>query len=348
MQYPASSPIHPFPFLHPVLMRSALATLALASSAAGAATPEQLARVKLYADVTIAEDRVDQWGPWEEFEPPAAGPVPFNLALADTRELYRPLPTLQTGSSPAEPAGTACAAGSLCGYGLQALFVNGQQQGPATLQVVTLEPGGTAGGLYPVLSDSLSARLEALADGSSVTTPALDAADGSTQLYATPDVQTVAWVAVPSNDSVPTAPNLVLTTYVQGSTGSLGQLVGHVGRVTSTADMATLRTGAATASYVGQDLHLPSGQRGTVNISVDFGQGTFSYATAGGVQSYQAQGVVRGSGYVATGFTTPNTSGTLQGHFVGSAAAGTVGGASVTQNGVQASTIHATTRQVPQ
>jgi hypothetical protein len=328
------------------LLGSALLAM---EAAQAAATPEQLAAIKLYGDVSIAEDRVEQWGPWEQFEPPAAGPLGFVAAnLQLQREAYRPLPTTTGTSAPVTPPETPdviarlCTAGSLCGYGADGLISGDPRETSTLLQQITIQ-------------DGVSIRLDSLPDGASETTPLLAILQGAPNaLYGSPDLQVMALVTRSSEDDIPldgqaVAPNFLLSSYVQGGeSAGQRQVVGVVGRVTSTSDMAALRTSNRTATYVGGDLHVPTGTRGVVNMTVDFGQGTFSYATQGGLQTYQAQGVVRGSGYVATGFATAGTSGTLQGNFVGRNAAGTVGGASVTQGGVTHTTLHVTTQVVPQ
>ncbi|MCH2241189.1 MAG: hypothetical protein MK041_04495 [Aquabacterium sp.] len=329
----------------------AAALLGCWGAAQAAATAEQLGTIKLYGDVTIAQDRVDRWGPWEEFEPPAAGPLGFVAAnLQFQREPYRPLPTPEDPDPvPPEVVARLCEAGSLCGYGTQGVISGEVGSTSTTLQMITLERGSAENEDGSPPTPSLSIRLDQLPSGTTESLSMLaklEGADGT--FYGVPgDPRTSALVMLPVEDAdyvVDEVPNFFLSTYVEGN--GPRQLVGVVGRVTGTGAMTALRVEGQQASYRGWDFHQQSGQMGSVSIDVNFGSGTFTYATEGGVQSYQAQGVIRGSGYVATSFGTANTSGTLQGNFIGSNANGTVGGASVTQNGVTANTIHATRRVI--
>lgn len=336
-----------------------LAVSALACAAAqAAATPEQLARIKLYGDVTIAQDSVSVWGPWEEFEPPAAGPLARDtVSLAPTREPYRPLPA--TTISPADPSPSpdpivtlGCVAGSLCGYGVQDLFL-GEDLPPSPAEpdtglvyMVTVNPSGTAGSGHPILTDTITVTQDSWATGGSTTSAPLSHEEGP--FFEHDATETGAQIDHTSADAVPDDINAVLYSYIEGG-GPPVRLYGVVGRVTSAAGMAAVRAdfGQRTATYAGWDYHPRSGASGSVNMEVNFNAATFSYTTSGGVQNYTATGVVRGSGYQATAFTTPNTTGRLQGNFIGSRAEGTVGAASVTQNGVLANTVHVTSRETP-
>lgn len=98
--------------------RSALVCALLAVSAAGAkaeASAEELQRIKLYGLVSIAEDKLDSWGPWSAFEAPAAGEsVATPSPRVNAGETYRTLP--QT-STPSTSFGLGCLGGSICGFG---------------------------------------------------------------------------------------------------------------------------------------------------------------------------------------------------------------------------------------
>lgn len=82
-----------------------------------------LERTRLYGDVSIAQDSVNSWGVWEQFEPPAAGPNTPIVALAPRGDVYRPLGTVTTtNTTPVTPtppvAVPLCASGALCGFGV--------------------------------------------------------------------------------------------------------------------------------------------------------------------------------------------------------------------------------------
>lgn len=102
-----------------------VAVCAAACAAAGLAhaapTQADLERIRLYGDVSIAQDSVGSWGVWEQFEPPAAGPLTPTVALPSRGEIYRPLGSVTTTSTtPTTPevAVALCGSGSLCGFGL--------------------------------------------------------------------------------------------------------------------------------------------------------------------------------------------------------------------------------------
>lgn len=60
---------------------------------AGGSERAQLQAITLYNDVSIAQDSVSSWGPWVEFEAPAAGPaggLPASLGSATPPD-YRPV-----------------------------------------------------------------------------------------------------------------------------------------------------------------------------------------------------------------------------------------------------------------
>ncbi|UCV27145.1 HupA family protein [Ferribacterium limneticum] len=73
--------------------------------------------VKSYGKVTIAQDSVGQWGPWEDFVEPAAGaPAPVAMPGMSGGDQYRNNPDIIV-----IPEDKGCAAGAWCGY---AIFKN--------------------------------------------------------------------------------------------------------------------------------------------------------------------------------------------------------------------------------
>lgn len=66
--------------------------------------------MKLCGDLTIAADSVSEWGCWNQFEAPAAGPPSIALLGPLVRDSYRPVPTFSTVTE------EGCAAGAWCGY----------------------------------------------------------------------------------------------------------------------------------------------------------------------------------------------------------------------------------------
>jgi C-lobe and N-lobe beta barrels of Tf-binding protein B len=113
----------------------ALAVTALmAHGAALAAKPsqEELQRIKVYGNVTLAQDSASEWGPWEQFEPPMAGTAPVEFLHSASTELYRPLAQVDAPTDRVSP----CAAGSICGYGVfveQTRYLKLESMGSDTL-----------------------------------------------------------------------------------------------------------------------------------------------------------------------------------------------------------------------
>jgi len=67
---------------------------------ATAPAQDPYANVVLYADVTIAQDTVCDWGIWEQLEPTAAGPQTPLPLLAGAKDPYRPVGTVVTPALP--------------------------------------------------------------------------------------------------------------------------------------------------------------------------------------------------------------------------------------------------------
>jgi hypothetical protein len=168
----------------------ALSALALAVSTllghslAQAATEEELKAVKLYGNVTIAQDSSSDWGPWTAFEPPAAGRDVNVLNAFSKPELYRPL--AQATQTVPEPLGLSCAGGSICGFGAftnytfeytNDIFIGNDIANPAgygndmqdihpVIMVGTvIKPGSGQDSLPAIVPDSLSIASQPLTTG---------------------------------------------------------------------------------------------------------------------------------------------------------------------------------------
>lgn len=147
------------------------ASLLVQTSALAAASAEDLGKIKLYGDVTIAQDSTDQWGPWEQFEPPSAGPVSLSQ-LKFGSELYRPLAqsSLQAATPFVIPD---CAGGRLCGIGFftDSTEFSDEAQGLVNHAFMTVGPEKSTGssnaptGIY---GRSLTLQTTALTTGSVV------------------------------------------------------------------------------------------------------------------------------------------------------------------------------------
>lgn len=109
--------------LHPLVAACAAVFASVCATQAHAAPSQaDLERTRLYGEVSIAQDSVNSWGVWEQFEPPAAGPNTPVVSLAPRGDLYRPLGTVTTNTTPVTPtppvAAGLCASGALCGFGV--------------------------------------------------------------------------------------------------------------------------------------------------------------------------------------------------------------------------------------
>lgn len=105
---------------------AAVCAAACATLAHAAPSQADLERTRLYGDVSIAQDSVNSWGVWEQFEAPAAGPVTPIVALAPRADVYRPIGTVTPNATPTPTPPTPtppvavplCASGALCGFGV--------------------------------------------------------------------------------------------------------------------------------------------------------------------------------------------------------------------------------------
>jgi len=112
--------------LHPLVAACAPVLSAVFASVCGTqahAGPSQadLERTRLYGEVSIAQDSVNSWGVWEQFEPPAAGPNTPVVSLAPRGDLYRPIGNVDPTPTPNPNPPVAvplCASGALCGFGV--------------------------------------------------------------------------------------------------------------------------------------------------------------------------------------------------------------------------------------
>ncbi len=127
--------------LHPLVAACAAVCAAVGTTQAFAGpTQADLERTRLYGEVSIAQDSVNSWGVWEQFEPPAAGPNTPIVALAPRGDVYRPIgnvnPTPNPTPTPNPPVAVPlCASGALCGFGV---FADTQgERDPSAPLVVT-------------------------------------------------------------------------------------------------------------------------------------------------------------------------------------------------------------------
>lgn len=319
-------------------MKYALKTLSLAvatllahgHAAAATPSPEELASVKLYGNVTIAQDSVNNWGPWEQFEAPAAGPEALSLPKFST-ELFRPLPKFINQE--------------LAGYGFFAIMDSKSENASAWRPI---ELTGTAFNLPAVGSLSpLSLQLRTTApDGGTYLKPDSGKLVQTGGIYAGINAQghLTSLALIPSDvDSEKAQASLyqrqIITAYVRDKEGNITGIregsyeIGVIGYKTSLNDMSALRANNFQANYVGQSLSLAAGFQ-SMNMSVNFGNSTWhgNFDAAGGIS---ASGSVSGNSFSANNINAGESSaqGYIKGNFTGPMAAGLMGALDVTANG---------------
>lgn len=330
----------------------ALATAALCwhHASQAAATPEQLSSVTLYGNVSIQEDSTGSWGPWAEFEPPAAGSNPPVAAPRVSTDPYRPLAqTTQPGTTPPieQPVEGACVGGSICGFGafaagdpnalksltegetspeINAFRLNGSiVQGPqgegsplpqqVQLTATMLSSTGTF-----QLADSGTLDLGSYGEGGFIYSR--EAKNDRDQVIESYKIFKEYLGSTAQNNQATT---FQLATYVRGK-GQGGW--GVIGYTTPTADMSALRASNATASYRGSDHY------GTeIIMAVNFGDATWNATWNGG--SDTPGGVAMQTG------NKPGVANVLSGQ-VGFTASGTVVGSTFSSNTVGTNDARAT------
>lgn len=334
-------------------------TLAVATLVHGgafaAASQEDLKNTKLYGNVSIAEDSSSSWGPWSNFEPPAAGPASASVTPRRSVELYRPL-----AQPVVESIGLGCAGGSLCGFGAYTAYEEGGNVLAASTQslgfskqslpfAVLLNGQVTTAGEGPVpqairlFTTPLSGGVSVLMPDSGVLSLSIDANDRMYGRYmretGTEDHFEYYDVSGglrnnPMAETIQVMGGYVefgIDEYIQGSSSNMegggyrwrGQEGPAVlGFATPDADMAALRGSNATATYLGSVLGKGASP---VRIDVQFGPGTWSGSWNGGKDGYVATyNPVNGEGVSLWGQVGFTAQGTINGVNLKSTSVGTL------------------------
>ena len=335
----------------------AVATLLLQSQAQAAPTNAELNSVKLYGDVTIAQDSVSGWGPWTEFEPPAAGNPPL-ARLPGTSEFYRTLPQATT---------------NLIGFsGYYSLANSGTAivtKGPNPITVTGTPTRISSGSFLP---DSFVLQVTPSTAGEYPPPTAVplifDPSRGvhTSSLTPTPEGETLLALVSNPDSPVDAQANQVsfyqLVSYIGAQEGgSSPQVVSHVGVIgygTPAGDMAALMRGNVNATYAGHSL--TNGDAfAPMTMNVQFGQGTWNGMFNNGANTtiqidngdsttttkvavgFSVQGgVINGSSFSTNAGSTFSATdgavtGKVNGSFYGPQAAAVGGAYDVTKNGVR-------------
>lgn len=316
----------------------------LSGLAAHAATTAEMAKIKLYGNVTIAQDSVQSWGPWEQFEAPAAGNQPSVPTFgSDASNLYRPIGPVNPPVPPTPPA-----VGSIEGFATFTQFDNSSESliGSSLATVV---------GSYSLTNVNVSSdpvtTLPAFVSGSFTPHTALGTAGPlllsntgtlnlvpNSFLYSSADGQTNAIpISIEGIDSNAIQAWAFIVNYANGSNvpsavdaQDAGPIFGVVGVRTSAADMAALRSGNFVATYQGTTL----ANAFAFNMNVNFGNSTFNAKVADSNLNvtYGFSGGVNGSTVASTrvyGAGGATVAGGLAGFFTGNKAAGFIGNVNV-------------------
>ena len=330
-----------------------LKTLALALSAiavnmpvAAEPTAKQMNSIKLYGDVTIAQDSVTEWGPWTEFEPPAAGNPPLNLPPANA-VLYRTLPLL--------------ADAELLGFGTFYTVVNNGTpvSDDQAFAVVVTGTSGSPTSPGKLLPDSLTLQTNAIT-GVYPPPNTVDLAlqgDGTYRRVSNLEFDQLTLLASPDEPSDATPAPVTfyqLISYISDGNTEGNPIVqgvattGVIGRTTPITDIAALRLGNVTATYDGHSLvnQARVNQAGVapMTMTVNFGQsawtGTWnSGRDTNGAVGFSASGRIAGAQFSSapgsiTALDSNNISGSVKGAFYGAQAAAVGGIADITKNNV--------------
>jgi hypothetical protein len=323
-----------------------LSCLLVQAQASTPASPDELQRVKAYGDVSIAQDSVAHWGPWEEFAPPAAPPEAVGYPPLAAEDLYLPVPQLT-------PTEGLCTPGGICGFGAFTTLGSPDTHPYQLRASASGEPTG-----QDALPASIVVWGQTLSTGALLMpqSPALSLQGGT---YASADQRYEAYVEGGHYYFDPAA---VSAAWYQGSVSEANtdnpdspaqRIWGMAGIVTPTADMLRLPLSTPQATYIGYDsdregpyngapnvvLHVDfarqsltgvinGGKDGGLGGSVQTSPGQSSNTLARGAVGFEFSGQIRGSNFTSTQVSAPDAqriSGSVVGAFFG-AGATAVGG----------------------
>ncbi|HIV72135.1 MAG TPA: hypothetical protein H9903_14470 [Candidatus Aquabacterium excrementipullorum] len=317
----------------------AAATLCWHQASHAAATESQLRGVVLYGNVSIQEDSTASWGPWTEFEAPAAGNTQPVAAPTARTDPYRPLAQVGGGTTTPPinpPAETGCIGGTICGFGAfqaisdpnetEARVYTAQDIHPFRLNGTVLQ-ASQGEGSSPLLPQTLQLDATTLATGTYLlpNSGALTLTNGDGLIGYTRYEETLTYEVLPdqyrSSSYDPEAVQAInfkayLATYVEGKQSQ--SVWGVIGYTTPAADMSALRASNAQATYSGKDFYDTP-----VTLNVNFGNATWNGSWNGGVDGTVATQAAASGGTLLTGKVGFTAVGTIQGSNFTSTSVGT-------------------------
>lgn len=304
----------------------AVGCAAAVSAHAADATGEQLKAVKLYGNVSIAEDDIQAWGPWEQIEPPQAGPMSSLRNLAATREVYRPLASLVTSPlvPPTSPADFACEGGGICGFGVKYTLGYPPETPPSMETGSPVRPQGYATvlastSLQEVTLKALGTEVDQAGLPAQIALKTSSVTDGTTTIYSPFVSQPMGWG---------------YGYYLHQPTQTA---------LASDADLNKMQDGEIYDYFMGPDADM-RGCEGDPCFSANEQYAQFWVGKTSMNGGYKASGNLTSIGYMANSFSSgvSGVSGVLKGYFVGSEAQSTVGGARLSMEGTQVDSVHVT------
>lgn len=329
------------PTLQTTLRATCLAAALVAGLSAHAATPAEMQTIKLYGDVTIAQDSVKAWGPWEQFEAPAAGNPPVLPSFrSDASSLYRPIGPV----NPPNP--TPATEGAIAGFGTFAAYdysceCEGAWYGTdqAKLAVTYSLTNATETSAPSYVSGTLTPHL--FTENLALTSTGRLDFDGFGYSSADGKISVIP-LSVPGIDSDAIQAWAFIMDYARGTSGetvarsseSGYTMLGVIGVRTSDADIAALRAGNFTASY--QGITLINGFDFGMNMAFGTGDFTQTYHNTNAGADFIIGGKANGASLSASQNVEVG-GGTFQmsvnGFFTGKMAAGYIGNVAVVSTG---------------
>jgi hypothetical protein len=337
-------PTRALPATLKALSLAVASTLLMQGHALAVASNAELNSIKLYGDVTIAQDSPEQWGPWTQFEAPAAGPGPLVLQKFNP-ELFRTLPVV-AGQAPVVVPELPK---DLTGFGV---FWNLNTQtedsdGPHSLSLTgsSVTPSST-GSVFP---DAMRTLTTPLSTGSylQVDSGTLTLQEGG---YSRDDGQgkitTLALIATDPADAEATQVSYymkTISTYISSPderAPMTSNEFGVIGKLTPESDMARLANSVDVrdfqATYQGNSLL----NNASVILDVNFKTAQWSGSWNGGTgnMGFDAVGSISGAQFSSTSVSTrdeTSISGIVKGGFFGPNAGAAAGVSDITKGGVR-------------
>ena len=270
---------------------------------ATAPAQDPYANVVLYADVTIAQDTVCDWGIWEQLEPTAAGPQTPLPLLAGSTDKYRPIGEV---TPPALPPVDPGSVGKLVGFGVIYAVDAPYLEEAARVIEGRVAPARQGFKLETDATTWMPQQVTVSTKGIRDAVPAFDQfgpmvlSGSSAHVRESVSETLIEYGSILTQlgsvaGRLPDAPgeldhfNGELNRYVNGNPEPAAvnqrpsaQFYGVWGVTTPENDMAVLTRNNVTATYTGYMVNEGNERSGRIVMKTDFGNGTFKATVNGG------------------------------------------------------------------